>query len=58
MAALGWLINLDFAGGAAFQPRSRITLTAEGAPRNTTVADTNRTCVIGAGNRIRDTEDN
>lgn len=58
MAALGWLINLDFAGGAAFEPKSRITLTAEGDPRTSTPAAGNRTCVIGAGNRVRDTEDN
>ena len=58
MAALGWLINLDFAGGAAFSPGSRITLTAEGDPRITTIADINRICVIGEANRVRETEDN
>lgn len=53
-----WLMNLDFAGGAAFSPRSRITIVAIGTPRSSAVADTNRTCVIGSGNRVRDTEDN
>ncbi len=38
MAALGWLINLNFAGGAAFGPDSRITA-APSCDRTLTVQD-------------------
>ncbi len=50
MAALGWLINLNFAGGAAFGPDSRITITPSGG-RTLTLASRDSSCEIPTPNR-------
>ncbi len=56
MAALGWLMNLDFAGGAAFIARSRIT-TPDAVDRSTTVSAVDRTCVVLSVSRTSTPED-
>ncbi len=50
MAALGWLMNLDFAGGSAFASDSRIT-TISSADRTMALATRDSICEIPSSNR-------